>query len=90
MPVRHVVADDVSLMKPAEAVNACATSGVLASNPVTCTVAACRAHELAKAKRWFASVPAGKRATVTAACPALAPKHDESEACKRDPLACQH
>jgi len=82
--------EDVSLMKPAEAVTACGTAAVLAGNPVTCTVAACRAHELSKAKRWFASVPAAKRASVTAACPALAPKHDESDECKRDKLACQH
>jgi hypothetical protein len=62
---------------------------VFAANPVTCTVAACKAKDLAKAKKWLASVPAGKRGTVTSACPALAPPAD-NEACKKNPLACQH
>jgi hypothetical protein len=83
--------EDLAAMKPAEAVTACAAStSLFAANPVTCTVAACKAHELSRAKRWLASVPSAKRGSVTSACPALAPKVDNSEACKRDPLACQH
>jgi hypothetical protein len=61
---------------------------VFAANEVTCTLAACKAHELSKAKRWLASVPAGKRTSVTAACPALAPAPDDD--CKKHPLTCQH
>jgi serine/threonine protein kinase len=83
--------EDLAAMKPADAVTACAAStSLFAANPVTCTVAACKAHELSRAKRWLASVPSAKRGSVTSACPALAPKVDNSEACKRDPLACQH
>lgn len=83
--------EDVTSMKPADAMAACAAStAVFTGNPVTCTVAACKAHDMPRAKRWFATVPAAKKGSVTAACPALAPKIDTSEACKHDPLACQH
>jgi hypothetical protein len=80
---------DLAAMKPAEAVAACANSAVFSANEVTCTLAACRAHELSKAKRWLASVPAGKRGSVTAACPALAPPVVDDD-CKKHPLTCQH
>ena len=90
-PVVKKPPEDITAMKPGDAVAACAGSAsVLAGNPVTCTVAACHAHDLARAKKWLASVPAAKRPSVTSACPALAPKKDDSEACKHDPLACQH
>jgi serine/threonine protein kinase len=79
---------DLAAMKPADAVAACASSAVFGANEVTCTLAACKAHELSKAKRWLASVPAGKRTSVTAACPALAPAPDDD--CKKHPLTCQH
>jgi serine/threonine protein kinase len=100
-PVEHHVAEhhteehhsaappkDLAAMKPAEAVAACATSAVFAANEVTCTVAACKAHELSRARRWLASVPASKRGSVTAACPALAPPAEDD--CKKHPLTCQH
>jgi len=41
---------------------------VLAANAVTCTLAACREHDDGKAKRWFASAPAGKRSGLASAC----------------------
>jgi serine/threonine protein kinase len=83
--------EDVTAMKPADAMTVCAGSpSVLAANPVTCTIAACKAHDLPRAKHWLASVPSAKKSSVTSACPALAPKVDTSDACKHDPLACQH
>jgi hypothetical protein len=93
-PVEHHVEHknppaELSGMKPAEAFAACGNPGVLAANPVICTIAACKAKDLAKARKWLTTVPAGKRSSVTSACPALAPK-DDDEACKKNPLACQH
>jgi hypothetical protein len=100
-PVEHHVAEhhteehhsaappkDLAAMKPTEAVAACASTAVFSANEVTCTLAACKAHELSRAKRWLASVPASKRASVTAACPALAPPAEDD--CKKHPLTCQH
>jgi serine/threonine protein kinase len=84
----HAAPKELAAMKPTEAVAACATPGVLAANAVTCTLAACKAKDLGKARKWLASVPASKRAAVTSACPALAPPADD--ACKKNPLACQH
>jgi serine/threonine protein kinase len=57
--------------------------------PEELAIAACHAHDLAKAKKLLATVPSSKRASVIAACPALAPKHDDED-CKHNPLACQH
>jgi eukaryotic-like serine/threonine-protein kinase len=89
----------------ADAVAECnASQRTVALNATTCTVAACKAHERSKAKRWFDSVGAAKRSAVVkdcggvlpadAAAPAQAapkappPKTDNP--CRRDPLACQH
>jgi serine/threonine protein kinase len=93
-PVEHHVEHknppaELSGMKPAEAFAACGNAGVLAANPVICTIAACKVKDLTKAKKWLTTVPSGKRSSVTSACPALAPK-DDDEACKKNPLACQH
>jgi len=63
----------------------CNTSSIFAANPLSCTLLACRNKELAKAKKWLASVPAAHRKDVLAACPSLA-----GPDCKHDPMACQH
>jgi hypothetical protein len=77
-----------------------ASSRTVAQNATTCTVAACKAHESSKAKRWFGSVSATKRSAVIKECggvlAAEAPAHEQvhpkttEDPCKRDPLACQH
>jgi serine/threonine protein kinase len=59
-------------------------------SPEDQVLAACHAHDLAKAKKLLSSVPSSKRASVIGACPALAPRHEDSEDCKHNPLACQH
>ncbi len=64
----------------------CNSASVLAGNPLSCTLLACRNKELAKAKKWLSSVPAARRKDVLSACPSLAPQPD----CKHDPMACQH
>lgn len=63
----------------------CSTPAVLAANPLSCTLLACRNKELAKAKKWLATVPAAHRKDVLSACPSLA-----APDCKHDPMACQH
>ena len=63
----------------------CNTASVFAANPLSCTLLACRNKELAKAKKWLASVPAARRKDVLLACPALA-----GPDCKHEPMACQH
>jgi serine/threonine protein kinase len=89
--VKHHVAQatDIAEMKPAAAVAACTGSAaVLAANQITCAISACRAKDMAHAKKWLAAMPASKRTAVITACPALAPNDENSDECKRDPLAC--
>jgi hypothetical protein len=78
----------------ADVVTACnASKTALAANATVCTVAACKQREISKARRWFGSVAATKRANVQRECgtilPADKPATTDDE-CKRDPLACQH
>ena len=82
----------------AEAVSLCAKFAALPRN--SCTVAACRAHDQAHARRWF--VAAGSKPSLAAACktagtsvePAKeAPpttKDPVKKDCDADPMACQH
>jgi hypothetical protein len=80
----------------ADAVTECnASSKTVAQNATTCTVAACKAHESSKAKRWFGNVSAAKRAAVVHECGGVlaaesAPPAQPDNPCARDPLACQH
>ena len=78
----------------AEVVAACnASKTTLAANATSCTVAACKQREVSKARRWFGSVAAGKRANVRLECGTILPADKPPAAddeCKRDPLACQH
>jgi serine/threonine-protein kinase len=78
----------------ADVVTACnASKTTLAANATTCTVAACKQREVSKARRWFGSVAAAKRANVQRECGTILPADKPAIAddeCKRDPLACQH
>jgi len=84
----------------ADVVALCAASkGELAQHTTVCTIAACKAKETSKARRWFASVSPGKRAGVVKECGGVVqvekekPAADEGSAedpCKRDFMACQH
>jgi hypothetical protein len=78
----------------ADVVTACnASKTTLAPNATTCTVAACKQREVSKARRWFGSVAAAKRANVQRECGTILPADKPATAddeCKRDPLACQH
>jgi hypothetical protein len=66
---------------------ACAASSkTVAANATTCTLAACKAKDSAKAKKWFTSVPASKRAAVQKECGSVLP----SDPCNGDYLNCQH
>ena len=79
-----------------EAVALCAKTASLARS--SCTLAACRAHDLAHARRWF--VAAGSKPSLAAACKAAgtvvepakdaAPKEGPKKDCDADPMACQH
>jgi eukaryotic-like serine/threonine-protein kinase len=95
--------DDVATLFKAnqfdEVVSACSSSTkVVAQSSTTCTVAACKVKDTAKARRWFGNVTAAKRAAVVKACDGIAlepatahPKVEPKiDPCKRDPLACQH
>jgi len=82
----------------AEAVSLCAKFATLPRN--ACTLAACRAHDQAHARRWF--VAAGSKPSLASACktagtsvePAKeAPpttKDPVKKDCDADPMACQH
>jgi serine/threonine-protein kinase len=85
----------------ADAVAECnASSKTVALNATTCTVAACKAHESSKAKRWFGNVGSAKRSAVVKECAGVLPaetppapatqQKTPDNPCKRDPLACQH
>ncbi|HEY5921777.1 MAG TPA: protein kinase [Kofleriaceae bacterium] len=70
-----------------------ASSRVLAANAPSCTIAACKAKQAAKAKKWFAQVGAAKKSDVLKSCDGVlaADKPAQgSELCKTDPMACQH
>jgi serine/threonine protein kinase len=84
-----------------EAVALCAKSSSLARS--SCTVAACRAHDQAHARKWF--VAAGSRPSLAAACKTagiavepvkepvketVPPKDQPKKDCEADPMACQH
>ncbi|HEY6038175.1 MAG TPA: protein kinase [Kofleriaceae bacterium] len=79
-----------------EAVALCAKTASLARS--SCTLAACRAHDLAHARRWF--VAAGSKPALATACKAAgtivepakdaAPKEAPKKDCDADPMACQH
>jgi hypothetical protein len=72
--------------KLSDAVALCSSSA-LDKNPASCTLAACRVHDLTKAQKWLQSVPPNKRSSVTSVCNPKAPTHDD---CDRDPMACMH
>ena len=79
-----------------EAVALCVKTASLARS--SCTLAACRAHDLAHARRWFTA--AGSKPSLAAACKAAgtvvepakdaAPKEGPKKDCDADPMACQH
>jgi hypothetical protein len=84
-----------------EAVALCVKTGSLVRN--SCTLAACRAHDQAHARRWF--VAAGSKPSLAATCkaagttveiekPVVKDKDKDKEAakkdCEADPMACQH
>ena len=73
--------------KPADELTlaTCSTASVLAANPLSCTLLACRSKDLARAKKWLPLVPAARRKDVLGVCPSLAQPD-----CKHDPMACQH
>jgi serine/threonine protein kinase len=55
-----------------DVVLACKESASVASqNPVTCVMAACRAHDVVHSKRWLKAASQGKRASLVAACSAM-------------------
>jgi hypothetical protein len=75
-----------------EVVSTCsASSKVVAQNAVTCTVAACKAKQAAKAKKWFAQVVSAKKQAVQHDCDGVLPSDKPAvDPCKADPMACQH
>jgi hypothetical protein len=86
-----------------EVVAACSSAAtVVALNATACTVAACKAKQPAKARRWFAQVGAAKKTAVIKDCDGMLaadkpaadkPATDKpvaDDVCKRDPMACQH
>jgi len=70
---------------------ACNASSTLAQNALVCTMAACKLKQLAKARRWFKQVPDAKKASIRD-CDVSPPPPPPSgsDACKTDPMACQH
>jgi hypothetical protein len=100
-PARPTLASLFKAGRFADAVAECnASPRTVAQNATTCTVAACKAHESSKAKRWFGTVPAAKRSAVVHDCggvlaaevqpPPVQQKKTPDNPCARDPLACQH
>jgi hypothetical protein len=105
-PARPTLASLFKAGRFADAVAECnASPRTVAQNATTCTVAACKAHEGSKAKRWLGTVAAAKRSAVIHDCggvlaseaapPAQPPqppqqKKTPDNPCARDPLACQH
>jgi hypothetical protein len=82
-----------------EAVALCVKTGSLVRS--SCTLAACRAHDQAHARRWF--VAAGSKPSLAATCksagtpveiekPVIKDKDKETakKDCEADPMACQH
>jgi len=66
---------------------ACAASSkTVAANAATCTLAACKAKDSAKAKKWLASVPSSKRASVQKECGDVLPRAP----CGSDFLNCRN
>jgi hypothetical protein len=78
--------------KYSDVIKECTSSKTLTANPTTCTVAACKVKDKDKAKKFLAAVSSGKRASVIKDCGGVLPadKVSNDDACKRDPLACQH
>ncbi len=75
-----------------------ANAAALEAATVPCVLAACHVHDVVKARKWFATLPASKRARVIDTCDLLRveleppapvkakpPEHD----CLADPMACQ-
>jgi hypothetical protein len=82
-----------------EAVSQCSSSSkVVASNSTVCTMAACKAKDAAKAKKWLGSVSSAKRASVIKDCGGVLPAEGggssgtsaPTDKCKGDWLNCQH
>jgi serine/threonine protein kinase len=81
--------------KADEVVSECAASSrTLAANATTCTLAACKADDASKAKKWLASVSAGRRASVQKQCgdvlPRPAPPQPPDPCKSGNFLDCQH
>jgi serine/threonine protein kinase len=82
------------------AVAACSDGAVeITKHVATCAIAACKARDATKAKRWIQGVPAAKRAPIVAACRAskitLEPRRGGATTtqpkpdCSKNPLDCQ-
>jgi serine/threonine protein kinase len=82
--------------KYSEVVATCGSATLVVSlNAPLCTVAACKAKQPAKAKRWFAQVSAAKKSAVIKDCDGVLPAAKDkppvpADPCKTDPMACQH
>jgi serine/threonine protein kinase len=85
----------------ADVVTMCSgSSKVAAASAVMCTIAACRAKQTAKAKKWFDKVGGAKKSSVIKDCDGVLaaekpPEKDKDkppaeDPCKADPMACQH
>jgi hypothetical protein len=81
--------------EPRDILAECTTTG--APNALACTIAACHVRDVAKARKWLANVPTGRRARAIEACDAVhvelepPPKPRSAEPdCQADPMACQH
>ncbi len=81
-----------------DAVTACASSrSLLAQNAITCTLAACKMKQAARARRWFAQVASARKSATARQCdevtlekPSKPDRPAPDDVCKRDPMACQH
>jgi hypothetical protein len=79
-------------------VAACASSrSLLAQNATTCTLAACKTKQAARARRWFAQVASARKSATARQCDEVSletvskpDKPAPDDVCKRDPMACQH
>jgi len=93
-PPRDDVATLFKANKFADVVQQCnASAKIVALNSTACTLAACKQKDAAKAKKWLPSVGSAKRASVIKECDGVLPADkpvSATDACKRDPLACQH
>lgn len=83
-----------------------ANTALVGAAPVSCALAACRAHDAAHAKKWYAAA-GNKKSSIVGACkavgialetaPAIVPGHDKDKEPPHDPkkdcadpMACQH